>query len=150
MKKTPLIYHRVYDLPLPKKHRFPGSKYSLLMKILEGEGLLKRFLRYSPKPATAAQLTIVHDQKYLQAVVSGDLSRQHQARIGLPWSEILKTRSFVAANGTLLAAQLALQTGIACHAAGGTHPAHSDFGAGFCVFNDLAYASRALIQLIHA
>ena len=37
--------------------------------------------------------------------------------------------------------------GIACHAAGGTHHAHSDFGAGFCIFNDLAYASRALIEL---
>ena len=46
-----------------------------------------------------------------------------------------------------MAAQLALQTGIACHAAGGTHHAHSDFGAGLCVFNDLAYASRALIEL---
>ena len=147
MKKTPLIYHRVYDLPLPETHRFPGSKYSLLMKILENEGLLKHFLKYTPKPATAAQLSIVHDQNYLQAVESGDLSKQHQARIGLPWSDILRMRSFVAANGTLLAAQLALQTGIACHAAGGTHHAHSDFGAGFCVFNDLAFASRALIEL---
>ena len=147
MKKTPLVYHRVYDIPLPEKHRFPGSKYSLLMKILESDGLLNSFLKYSPKPATAAQLSIVHDQNYLQAVDSGNLSKQHQTRLGLPWSEILRKRSFVAANGTLLAAQLALQTGIACHAAGGTHHAHSDFGAGFCVFNDLAYASRALIEL---
>ena len=147
MKKTPLIYHRIYDIPLPEKHRFPGSKYSLLMKILESEGLLKSFLKYSPKPATAAQLSIVHDQNYLQAIESGQLSKQHETRIGLPWSQLLKKRSFVAANGTLLAAQLALKTGIACHAAGGTHHAHSDYGAGFCVFNDMAYASRALIEL---
>ncbi len=147
MKKTPLIYHRVYDIPLPDKHRFPGSKYSVLMKILESEGLIKSFLKYTPKPATAAQLSIVHDQNYLQAIQSGTLSKQHQTKIGLPWNEILRKRSFVAANGTLLAAQLALQTGIACHAAGGTHHAHSDFGAGFCIFNDLAYASRALIEL---
>ncbi len=147
MKKIPLIYNRFYDIPLPERHRFPGSKYSLLMKILESEGILKSFLKYSPKPATVAQLSIVHDQKYLQAFDAGNLSKQHQTRIGLPWSEILKKRSFVAANGTLLAAQLALRTGIACHAAGGTHHAHSDFGAGFCVFNDLAYASRALIKL---
>ncbi|MDC3235194.1 histone deacetylase [Candidatus Puniceispirillum sp.] len=119
----------------------------MLMKLLESEGLIKSFLRYTPKPATAAQISIVHDQNYLQAVESGNLSKQHQTRIGLPWNEILRKRSFVAANGTLLAAQLALQTGIACHAAGGTHHAYSDFGAGFCVFNDLAYASRALIKL---
>jgi acetoin utilization deacetylase AcuC-like enzyme len=147
MKKTPLVYHRVYDIPLPENHRFPGSKYSVLLKILKSEGLIKSFLKYSPKPATAAQLSIVHDQNYLQAVESGNLSKQHETKIGLPWSETLRSRSFLAANGTLLAAQLALQTGIACHAAGGTHHAHSDFGAGFCVFNDLAYASRALIEL---
>ena len=147
MKKTPLVYHRAYDLPLPENHRFPGSKYSVLLEILESEGLIKSFLKYSPKPATAAQLSIVHDQNYLQAVESGNLSKQHETRIGLPWSETLRSRSFLTANGTLLAAQLALQTGIACHAAGGTHHAHSDFGAGFCVFNDLAYASRALIEL---
>ncbi len=73
MKKTPLIYNRVYDIPLPEKHRFPGSKYSLLMKILEREGLLKSFLKYSPKPATAEQLSIVHDQNYLQAIDSGSI-----------------------------------------------------------------------------
>ena len=68
MTRIPLIYHRVYDLLLPDKHRFPGTKYSLLMRTLESEGLLKDFLKYSPKPATAAQLSIVHDQNYLQAI----------------------------------------------------------------------------------
>ena len=29
-EKNPLVYHRVYDIPLPERHRFPGSKYSLL------------------------------------------------------------------------------------------------------------------------
>ena len=81
MKKTPLIYNRVYDIPLPERHRFPGSKYSLLMKILESDGLLKSFLKYTPKPATAAQLSIVHDQNYLQAIQSGTLSKQHQTRM---------------------------------------------------------------------
>ena len=147
MRKIPLIYHHSYDLPLQERHRFPGSKYSLLMKSLEINDLIKSFLKYTPKPATISQLSIVHDQNYIQAVETGTLSKHHQKRLGLPWSEILRKRSFVAANGTLLAAQLALQNGIACHAAGGTHHAHRDFGTGFCVFNDLAYASRALIKL---
>ena len=100
MKKIPLVYHRIYDIPLPEKHRFPGSKYSALLMILESEGLIKSFLKYSPKPATAAQLSIVHDQNYLQAVESGNLSKQHETRIGLSWSKMLKRRSFLAANGT--------------------------------------------------
>ena len=145
--KHPIIHHSSYDMLLPEKHRFPGSKYSLLIKDLETSGVIESYLKYVPKPAAAEHLSIAHDSSYIQAIETGNLSREQQVRLGLPWSEILRQRSFIAPNGTLLAAQLALQTGIACHAAGGTHHAHRDFGAGFCVFNDLAYTARALIQL---
>ena len=145
--KHPIIYHPSYDIPLPDNHRFPGTKYSALIKELETKGLIENYLRYVPKPTTAEYLSIAHDPLYIQAIETGNLSKQQQTKLGLPWSKTLVQRSFLAPNGTLLAAQLALQTGIACHAAGGTHHAHWDFGAGFCVFNDLAYAARALIAM---
>ena len=145
--KHPIIYHSSYNIPLPEKHRFPGTKYSLLMQCLESLGLMESFLKYVPKPAAVEHLSIAHEASYIQAIETGNLSRAQQVRLGLPWSKILRQRSFIAPNGTLLAAQLALQTGIACHAAGGTHHAHWDFGAGFCVFNDLAYTARALIKM---
>ena len=140
--KHPIIYHPSYDIPLSEKHRFPGEKYSLLIKDLETSGVIESFLKYVPKPSTAEHLSIAHDASYIQAIKTGNLSREQQVRLGLPWSELLRQRSFIAPNGTLLASKLALQTGIACHAAGGTHHAHWDFGAGFCVFNDLAYTAR--------
>ena len=145
--KYPIIHHPSYDLVLPKKHRFPGTKYSLLIKHLESSGLIENYLKYVPKPSTAEHLSIAHDASYIEAIETGNLSREQEVQLGLPWSATLRQRSFIAPNGTLLAAQLALQTGIACHAAGGTHHAHWDFGAGFCVFNDLAYAARALIKM---
>ena len=145
--KHPIIYHPSYDIPLAENHRFPGTKYSLLIKDLETSGVIESFLKYVPKPSTAEHLSIAHDTSYIQAIKTGNLSREQQVRLGLPWSELLRQRSFIAPNGTLLASKLALQNGIACHAAGGTHHAHWDFGAGFCVFNDLAYTARALIQM---
>ena len=146
-RKHPIIYHPSYNIPLPERHRFPGTKYSLLLQHLEAIGLIQNFLKYTPKPCTAENLSIVHKASYIEEIQNGNLSRKNQIRLGLPWSKILRQRSFIAPNGTLLAAQLALQTGIACHAAGGTHHAHWDFGAGFCVFNDLAYTARALIEM---
>ena len=145
--KHPIIYHPLYNIPLPENHRFPGTKYSALIKELESTGIIENYLKYLPKPATVEYLSIAHDPVYMRAIETGKLSKQQQTKLGLPWSEILLQRSFLAPNGTLLAAQLALQTGVACHAAGGTHHAHWDFGAGFCVFNDLAYAARALIAM---
>ena len=145
--KHPIIYHPSYNIPLPENHRFPGTKYSALIKELESTGIIENYLKYLPKPATVEYLSIAHDPVYIRAIETGNLSKQQQTKLGLPWSKALLQRSFLAPSGTLLAAQLALQTGVACHAAGGTHHAHWDFGAGFCVFNDLAYAARALIAM---
>jgi len=46
----------------------------------------------------------------------------------------------------VLAAQLALKHGIACHLAGGTHHAHHDYASGFCILNDLAIAANVLAR----
>jgi len=62
----------------------------------------------------------------------------------MPWSEALWKRSRLAAGGTLLAARLALEEGIAGNLAGGTHHAFADHAEGFCVLNDVAIAIAKL------
>ena len=46
----------------------------------------------------------------------------------------------------MLAAKLALNFGIACNTAGGSHHANYDSGAGYCVFNDVAVAAHYLLD----
>uniref|UniRef100_A0A3B4WUW2 Histone deacetylase 12 n=1 Tax=Seriola lalandi dorsalis TaxID=1841481 RepID=A0A3B4WUW2_SERLL len=48
-------------------------------------------------------------------------------------------------GGTVLAAEVALQRGLACSTAGGTHHAFPSFGSGFCLLNDLAVAAKYLM-----
>jgi len=90
-------------------------------------------------------LQLAHCGEYITRFTNNTLDKQAARRLGLPWSEGLVTRSWISPNGSLLTAQLALRHGIACHLAGGTHHAHRDFGSGFCVFNDLAVAAKALL-----
>lgn len=52
------------------------------------------------------------------------------ARIGLPYSDTLVDRTLLEVSGTILAARLALEFGLACNLAGGTHHAHKSFGSG--------------------
>ncbi len=78
--------------------------------------------------------------------MSGELSREDQRRLGLPWNEALARRTVRAVGGSILAAEKALEHGLACHLAGGTHHAHYDYPAGFCIFNDLAIISHYLLQ----
>ena len=50
----------------------------------------------------------------------------------------------MATGGTVLASKLALDSKLACNTAGGSHHATFNFGAGYCVFNDVAVAANYL------
>lgn len=139
-----LITHPDYDIPLPEGHRFPATKFSHLMACLTRDNLLPNFKVLHPDPVQASDLAVTQDPAYVAAIANGTLDSEALRVLGLQWSDVLARRSFLAVNGTLLAARQALQHGMACHAAGGTHHAHYGHGAGFCVFNDLAYAATRL------
>ena len=72
------------------------------------------------------------------------LDRAAVRRIGLPVTAAIVARARAAVGGTVETARLALARGLACNTAGGSHHAHTDHGAGFCVFNDVAVAIRVL------
>jgi acetoin utilization deacetylase AcuC-like enzyme len=133
-------YHPGYHLALPAGHPFPISKYPLLKERLLREGVLSEGELIAPEPLGLDALALVHTREYLAKLDNGTLSAAEQRRLGMPWSEALWKRSRLAAGGTLLAARLALEEGIAGNLAGGTHHAFPDHAEGFCVLNDVAIA----------
>ncbi|MBP0019044.1 MAG: histone deacetylase [Cyanobacteria bacterium SBLK] len=143
----PIAYHPDYVTPLPEEHRFPMPKFKLLYEHLLKEDIILPEWVHLPEIPPQNWLEFVHDRDYINAYIGGTLPPKAQRRIGLPWSGGLVTRTLTAVGGTILTAKLALQYGIACNTAGGTHHAFPDFGSGFCIFNDLAIASRVLQHL---
>ncbi len=141
----PLVYHPDYSFPFPGEHRFPMEKFGRLHGHLRGLGIAHGDNEFRPGRAKAALLGQAHCPQYVSDIVTGTLNQKAQRRLGLPWSEGLVKRTCIAPMGTLLTAQLALKQGVACHLAGGTHHAHYDFGSGFCIFNDLAFAAKQLL-----
>lgn len=141
----PLVYHPDYSFPFPGEHRFPMEKFARLHGYLRGLGIAHGDNEFRPGRAKAALLGQAHCPQYVSDIVTGTLNQKAQRRLGLPWSEGLVKRTCIAPMGTLLTAQLALKQGLACHLAGGTHHAHYDFGSGFCIFNDLAFAAKQLL-----
>lgn len=73
---------------------------------------------------------------------TGIHSRQEEVRTGFPWSPAIVARARHAAQGTLMAARIALREGLAANLAGGSHHAFPDHGEGY--LNDVAVAIRAL------
>jgi acetoin utilization deacetylase AcuC-like enzyme len=141
----PLVYHPDYSFPFPGEHRFPMEKFGRLHGHLRGLGIAHGDNEFRPGRAKAALLGQAHCPQYVSDIVAGTLDQKARRRLGLPWSEGLVKRTCIAPMGTLFTAQLALRQGLACHLAGGTHHAHYDFGSGFCIFNDLAFAAKQLL-----
>jgi acetoin utilization deacetylase AcuC-like enzyme len=128
-----------HELPLPAGHKFPIGKYRLLREILAQDP------RIQLEPSSFAPLAFieqVHDTAYVKAFLSGMLDKAAIRRIGFPWSEGLVWRTLGSVGGTLAATREALDYGIGCNLAGGTHHAFRSAGAGFCVFNDLAIGTE--------
>lgn len=144
--RLPLVYHEDYSPPFPLEHRFPMEKFRLLHDHLVTTGIVASEDLHRPELCSADVLALAHAPHYIERYMAGELSREDQRRLGLPWSEPLARRTIRAVGGSLLTAELALQHGLACHLAGGTHHAHYDYPAGFCIFNDLAVVSRYLLE----
>ena len=140
----PIVYHPHYVAPLPQGHRFPMVKFQKLYELLLKDGILTPENLYQPEIPDQSLLELVHTPDYIENYCQGTLDPKAQRRIGLPWSPELVRRTCTAVGGTILTANLALEYGIACNTAGGTHHAFPDFGSGFCIFNDLAIAARVL------
>lgn len=142
----PIVYHPDYVVPLPDGHRFPMAKFRLLHEALIADGVVHRSQFRAPELPSQAWIELVHTPEYVRDYYEGTLEPKAQRRIGLPWSPALVTRTCIAVGGTILTARLALECGLACNTAGGTHHAFPSYGSGFCIFNDLAIAARVLLS----
>ncbi|MBF6595669.1 MAG: histone deacetylase [Thermaceae bacterium] len=127
------------ELDLPDYHPFPKYKYRGVAEALKGR------LEVRPAPAIAWEaLALAHDFEYLHKLQSQGLSHQESHKVGLPWTQSLLTRALHASGGTLAATRDALQTGLGMNLAGGTHHAYPGRAEGYCLFNDVAVATRNL------
>jgi acetoin utilization deacetylase AcuC-like enzyme len=134
-----------YTVPLPDGHRFPIAKYALLRERVVADGVVARADLHEPGRAALDTVLLAHTPEYVERVTRGTLGEAALRRLGFPWSEALVERSFRSVGGTCEAAQAALSSGVAMNLAGGTHHAFATHGEGFCVFNDVAVATRHLL-----
>ena len=125
-------------------HVFPMRKFRLLREEIVRRGLLADSDILVPQPATPEQVLRVHDRAYVDKLTLGRLSVLEEALLELPYSKQLVDASFLCAGGSILAAREARTRGVGINLGGGFHHAFPDHGEGFCVFNDVAIAIRAL------
>ena len=137
-----VFYATPHVQPLPPGHRFPMGKYELLRARLAAE--MPQLRAALAQPATDGELALVHTPAYIDAVEQGTLSEAALREIGFPWSPGMVERARRSSGATIMASRTAALEGVSANLAGGTHHAYRDKGSGFCVFNDVAVATRLM------
>ncbi|PNH03939.1 hypothetical protein TSOC_009972, partial [Tetrabaena socialis] len=147
----PIVYHPDYSSPImPPGHRFPMAIFRRIYEMVLEQGIGTLAQVHTPdRLPTDEELLMVHDPEYLRAFSECRLDDERVRRIGfgaaVTRSPVLVRRTKAEVAGTLLTARLALRHGLAVNTAGGTHHAFPAHGSGYCILNDLAVASEALL-----
>ena len=140
--ELPVINHPDYVAKINDDNKFPIKKFGALAKYLLDNKVVQKF--HVPKACSIETMKTSHSMKYINDIKNKTLDIKLQKKIGFPINDSVVRRSFVATGGTVLASKLALDSKLACNTAGGSHHATFNFGAGYCVFNDVAVAANYL------
>ncbi|HEX3352258.1 MAG TPA: histone deacetylase [Terriglobales bacterium] len=138
-----LIYSDQYFLPIGA-HVFPAEKYQRVHDRLIASHVAEPSDFLTPQPASDQDILLVHTPQYMQKLKTGTLSPSEEMQMEIPYSPELVRAFWLAAGGSILAAQHALKDGIAFNIGGGFHHAFPDHGEGFCMINDVAVAIRRM------
>jgi hypothetical protein len=142
----PVVYSDVYNLRvmgIDKRHPFDASKYGRVMEYLSANKQGLDFSGYAR--ADAPDYQFIYSRVDLKHLINLNFA-EYIAKIAevplkyVPASflRIFALRRFLyATQGSMKAACLALENGMAINIGGGYHHAHKYGGSGFCFYNDL-------------
>lgn len=150
-----IVYSRRYNIGfygLERLHPFDSRKYGRTWKVIRRElgTRVKEFLAPVDRAVSREELLLVHTSEYLNqlrdaAIVAKVLELPVVSHLPgwLVDRHVLLPMRW-ATRGTILAAEAALQEGLAVNLGGGFHHAKPDQGEGFCPYADAAIAIRSL------
>ena len=141
---VPIVNHIDYQAKIGENSNFPIQKFTALANYLSDNKIVNKF--FTPQACSVETLKNVHSENYINQIKNKTLDILKQKKIGFPINDSVVQRSFMATGGTVLASKLAIDFGLSCNTAGGSHHASYDEGAGYCVFNDVAVASHYLLN----
>src|SRR5580698_10703846 len=138
-----LVYSDDYYLPIGA-HVFPAEKYRRIHERLLETGTAESSDFVTPQLASDQDVLLVHTPQYVNKLKTGTLSAREELELEVPYSPELVRAFWLAAGGSILAADCALKNHIAFNIGGGFHHAFPDHGEGFCMIHDVAVAIRRM------
>ena len=148
---------------LSEEHPLQPIRVKLAVDLIRSTGLIEFAHLLPPRPATLAELQLVHSPEYVELVRKlSDPSRRRQvspaaideagfASADNPISDELHEGASLVVGASIVAAEQ-IASGAALHVfspSGGLHHAHRSRASGFCTYNDAAIACQWLKERGH-
>lgn len=138
-----LVYHEGYDLRLGE-HVFQSQKFRMVRDFLFAEHIAEPADILVPECASDEDILRVHTREWVDKLLHDTLSASERMRLEIPYSQAAVQGFWLAAGGSILAAQRALKDGFGMNIGGGFHHAFPGHGEGFCMIHDVAVAIRGM------
>ena len=151
--RVAIVYSKQYQVEMggfERLHTFDIRKYAKIYLALNTDGLIQSQDVSVPEAVSDKDVLLVHTPQFLESLKHpATVARYLEAPVvgklpsGLVEAGIVRAFRH-ATGGTILAARLAMQYGIAINIGGGYHHAKPDAGEGFCIYADMPIAIRVL------
>ena len=139
----PIVFSDKYTVRSPG-HVFRAGKFEAALRLLLKERIIRRSEVLEPRRPSRADLLLAHTPAWVKKILGGGLTPEDSARAELELTPGVVEAHLMNVGGTILAARLALRTGLGINCGGGAHHAFSGHGEGFCLLNDIAVAVNKL------
>src|SRR5260370_15904881 len=136
-----LVYHEGYDLRLGE-HVFQSQKFSMVRDLVLAEHIAEPSDILAPEPASDEDILRVHTREWVDKLLYDTLSASERMRLEIPYSQTVFRGFWLAAGGSILAAQCALKDGFGINIGGGFHHAFTGHRECVCMSYHVAVAIR--------
>src|SRR5258707_13137071 len=126
-----------YFLPIGQ-HVFPAEKYRRVYQRLRETEVADPGDFVTPQPASDQDILLVHTPQYVNKLKTGTLSAREELELEVPYSPELVRAFWLAAGGSILAANHALHDRVGINIRGGFYQALPHHCESFFMIHDVA------------
>ncbi|MBU2575137.1 MAG: histone deacetylase [Elusimicrobia bacterium] len=138
-----MVFSKKYTVKL-RAHVFRADKFAAALKLLLKSNIIKPEDIAEPPRPSRRDLELAHTRRWTDKLLKSRLTAEDEALAEIKASKEVVEAHIMNVGGTVLAARLALETGLGINCGGGAHHAFADHGEGFCLLNDIAVAVRKM------
>jgi len=126
------------------RHVFRTDKFAAALELLLKEKIITSSDILEPERPSREDLRLAHSAAWVKKIFDGGFTAADSARAELGITKEVVEAHLMSVGGTVMAARLALKTGLGVNCGGGAHHAFAGHGEGFCLLNDIAVAVNKL------